>query len=541
MATPLVVARAPRPCGPQNRRAIPALPRIICLLLFVLAGVSFAPDGRAASLLSNPGFEADGTASGNLPGWQTYGANHYNESDNTIAHTGTNYFKVYQSFNGVVNFNGVYQDYISGPGATYSADGWAYTAAGDALAGANAAWIEITFRDANANILALYRSALITTNLLAAGGFPKSQWSNLAVTNQYDINSFQITNHTAQLLAPPGTYFVRYQLVFQGDANYSSGSVYFDDLNLVSTGAAPYGDMNIIWNDEFDGTAINNNIWTYDLGGGGWGNNELEYYTSRTNNAFVRNGLLHIVARQESISSYNYTSARMKSQGLYSFTYGRLEWRAQFPAGVGFWPALWLLGNNISTIGWPKCGEIDVFENTGTNSFVVQSSIHSGSDATGIYNFFDGAVTNFHTYTLDWTTNAILFYVDGHLFQTQTNWASAAGTYPFPFNQPFFLIMNLAVGGNYVSNPSITDINTHSVFPSEVLVDYVRVYNTTAPFRLAISQTSTNLLLTWPSNIVAHLQTQTNFGSNWISVSTTSNPVPVNLTNRSAFFRLSTP
>ncbi len=509
MATPILM-RAARP----QLVARTSCPCVLAFWLFVLTTFGFAPASQAANLLSNPGFEADGPASTNLPGWFTYGANLYNEADNTIAHTGTNYFKVYQAFNGAVNHNGTYQDYISGPGATYAADGWAYTAASDTLDGQNAAWIEITFRDANANILALYRSALITTNLINSGEFPKSKWIDLAVTNQYDINSFQITNHVSQLVAPPGTYFVRYQLLFQGDANNSGGSVYFDDLNLVSTGAAPYGDMNIVWNDEFDGAAINNNIWTYDMGGGGWGNKELEFYTNHTNNAFVQDGLLHIVARQESRGSYNYTSARMKSQGRYSFTYGRLEWRAKFPAGVGFWPALWLLGNNIGAVGWPKCGEIDVFENTGTNSLMVQSSIHSGGDATGYYNFFDNGTTNFHTYTLDWTTNAMLFYVDGHLFESQTRWTSAGGAYPFPFNQPFFILMNFAIGGNYVSNPSATDINAHSVFPSEVQVDYVRVYNTTAPFRLATSQTSTNLLPPRPGDIVAHLQTQTNLDSN---------------------------
>lgn len=517
------------------------LPRGTRFALLLLASLCFgcALTSRAANLLSNPGFEADGASSTNLPGWTTFGANHYNEFDSSVAHTGANYFKVYQAFNGTVNNNGIYQDYISGPGATYTADGLAYSASSDTLAGANAAWIEITFRGASGNILALYRSAMITASLIAGGGFPTSQWNDLAITNQYDIHSFQITNQVTQLVAPPGTYFVRYQLMFQGDANNSKGSVYFDDLDLASTGPAPYGDMNIIWNDEFDGAAINNNIWTFDMGGGGWGNNELEFYTNRTSNAFVQNGSLHIVARKESNGSY--TSARMKSQGLYSFTYGRLEWRAKFPTGVGFWPALWLLGNNISTIGWPKCGEIDVFENTGTNTVMVQSSIHSGSDGTGYYNFFDNGITNFHTYTLDWTTNAMLFYVDGHLFESQTSWTSTGGAYPFPFNQPFFILMNFAIGGNYVSNPSQTDIGTHSVFPSELQVDYVRVYNTTAPFRLAISQTSTNLLLTWPSNIVAHLQTQTNLGTNWTSVNVTSNPLPVNPTNSSAFFRLSTP
>jgi beta-glucanase (GH16 family) len=520
--------------------------RAIRLGLLILLSVSFgsAPAAKAASLLSNSGLEADDPAdNSHVLGWNTYGANDYIESDTAIAHSGTNYFKVYQAFSGTVNFNGIYQDYISGPGTAYTADGWAYTAGNDALAGQNAAWLEITFRDANANVLALYRSAPITTNVIGSGAFPKSLWNHVSVTNQYDPGTFQVTNHVSRLIAPPGTYFVRYQIVLQGDANYSNGSVYFDDLNLALASPAPYGDMNIVWNDEFEGTAIKTNIWTYDLGGGGWGNNELEYYTNRGTNSFVANGLLHIAARKESMGGYGYTSARMKSQGLYSFTYGRLEWRAQFPAGVGFWPALWLLGTNISSIGWPKCGEIDVFENTGTNSLMVQSSIHSGSDGTETYHFIDGGVTNFHTYTFDWTTNAMLFYVDGHLFQSQTNWSSSAGVYPFPFNRPAFLIMNLAIGGNYVNNPTSGDINTHSTFPATVLVDYVRIYNTTAPFRLAIEQTGTNLLLKWPSNIVAHLQAQTNSSGldSWYGVNPATNPVPIAPTNNSAFFRLTTP
>jgi beta-glucanase (GH16 family) len=516
-------------------------PARVALLLVAIFGS--APTAKA-SLLSNPGFEF--TAPGQTNGWFPYGPNGYNETDATIAHSGTNYFKVFQAFNGQVNFSGLYQDYISGPGTTYSADGWVYTASTDAIAGQNAAWIEITFRDADANILAMYRSALITTNLLAGGAFPKDQWVDLQVTNQYDPGSFQLTNTVSHPVAPPGTLFVRYQLVFQGDANYAGGSVYFDDLNLSIASGAPYGDMNIVWNDEFEGTNINARIWTNDLGGGGWGNSELEYYTSRTNNEFVANGLLHIVARKESFGGANYTSARMKSEGLFSFTYGRLEWRVQSPAGVGFWPALWLLGTNISSIGWPNCGEIDVFENTGTNSLMVQSSVHSGSDGTAIYNFTDGgAVTNFHTYTLDWTTNALLFYVDGHLFETQTGWGSSYAAYPFPFNKPFFLLMNFAIGGQYVGYPTPAEINAHSVFPSEVLVDYVRIYNTTAPFQLAIQQTGSNVLLSWPSNIVAHLQAQTNplsgVGNNWYQVGAASNQMFINPTAGSAFFRLTTP
>ena len=139
-------------------------------LFLILPGVWLFLAGMpliAASVLSNPGFEFDGQGQNqNLAGWNTFGANNYSETG-SIAHSGTNYYKVYQAFNGAVNDTGIYQDYISGPGAVYSADGWAYTSASDTLAGQNVAWIEITFRDANANVLALYRSAMITTNTIA--------------------------------------------------------------------------------------------------------------------------------------------------------------------------------------------------------------------------------------------------------------------------------------------------------------------------------------------------------------------------------------
>ena len=523
--------------------AAPVRRVLICALaLFTVADLL-----RAGSLLSNPGFESDpGGENQTLSGWQQFGPNVYNETSATLARSGTNYFKVYQSFGGVVNYSGLFQDYISGPGAKYSADGWAFTASSDALAGQNAAWLEISFRDAAGNSLALYRSAVITTNLIATGAFPKSHWVNLPITNQYDPGTYQLTGSVSKIVAPAGTIFLRCQIVFQGDANYSSGSVYFDDVNLIQSGA-PYGDMNIVWSDEFDGAAVNANTWTYDLGSGGsnsgWGNQELEYYTSRTNNVFVTNGLLHIVARKEPFNGCNYTSARLKSQNLFSCKYGRIEWRAKLPQGTGFWPALWMLGTNISTIGWPNCGEIDVMENVGSNPFMAQGSIHSGSDATAIYNFTDNeATTNFNTYTLDWTTNAILFYVNGHLYQTQTAWSSSAGSYPFPFDQPFFLLMNMAVGGNYLGNPTTNAINSGSIFPGEMLVDYVRIYKVTDPFRIAIKQAGTKIILSWPSNIVCHVQSQTNgLGTNWISTSPTTNQIQIAPMNGSAFFRLVMP
>ena len=511
-----------------------AAPLQLARCLGVAMLLAFANDLKAAGLLSNPGFESDtNIESQSLPGWQTYGANNYSESDANQAHGGTNYYKVYQAFNGATNYTGIYQDYISGPGALYSADGWAYSATSDLLAGQNQCWLEVTFRDANGNLLALYRSALITTNAITTGAFPKGRWNNLPITNQYDPGSFQITNTVSRLLAPPGTVYLRYQTVLQGDPNFANGSVYFDDLNLAQAGGAPYGNMNIVWTDEFDGTNINTNTWTYDLGAGGWGNNEFEYYTSRTNNEYVADGLLHIVARKESFGGANYTSARMKSQGLFSSTYGRIEWRAKMPQGVGCWPALWLLGTNITSVNWPGCGEIDVMENNGSNPWFDQGSLHSGSDETAIYNFIDGSsITNFHTYTLDWMTNAILFYVDGHLYQTQTGWSSSVAGYPYPFDQPFFLLMNFAVGGNYVGNPSTADINSGTAFPAEIQVDYVRIYSLTDPFRIAVKKTGSDILLTWPTNIVCRMQAQTNslasgIGSSWFQIASGTNQVQV--------------
>lgn len=525
-----------------------------CLVL-TSGFIALTANSQTSNLLNNPGFETDPPGENqNVVQWQLYGPNVFSESttSSSIAHSGMNYFKVYSAMNSAVSYSGCYQDYISGPGATYSADGWMYTLTGDTIAGQNQAWIEVTFRDAGANILALYRTAIVTTNLIASGGFPKSQWNHLQITNQYDINSYLVTNTVTQLVAPPGTVFLRCQIVFQGDAANSGGSVYFDDLNIVRTSAAPYGNMNIVWNDEFNGTnsTPDPNVWTYDIGNGGsnpgWGNAELEYYTSRTNNAYVANGLLHIVARQESTNTQSFTSARMKTQGLFSFTYGRLEWRAQLPYGLGFWPALWMLGTNIDSIGWPNCGEIDVVENTGTNTAMVQSSIHYSGDATAIYNFTNGmATTNFHTYTLDWTTNALIFYVDGHLFETQYSpWGNSSGASPFPFNQPFFLIMNLAVGGNYVQNPSVSQIESQTRFPSEMLVDYVRIYRTTDPLRLAIAPTTSGgFILSWPSNIVCNLQGQTNsgIGTNWYQISTTTNQLAIQPAMGNAFYRLVSP
>jgi hypothetical protein len=208
----------------------------------LLGGVGLGSRALAGNVLTNAGFELDPAGqSTTFVNWIPFGPNGYNQYSAATAHSGTNYFKVFQAFNGAVSYTGVYQDIPCVGGATYTADGWAYTSSGDALAGTNLAWIEVYFRDSSYNTLALYRSLIVTSNLIGAGTFPKNTWVNLKVTNQYNPASFLITNTVTSLVAPAGTVSVRYQIVLQGDASTaggttSGGSMYFDDLTLNQTG-----------------------------------------------------------------------------------------------------------------------------------------------------------------------------------------------------------------------------------------------------------------------------------------------------------------
>jgi beta-glucanase (GH16 family) len=241
--------------------------------------------------------------------------------------------------------------------------------------------------------------------------------------------------------------------------------------------------LSLVWSDEFNSASIDLTKWAFQTGNGaivgnpGWGNNELEYYTSRTNNAYVTNGMLHIRAQIEPTNSsegtFRYTSAKLLTQGLFNKQYGRIEWRAKLPAGTGMWPALWALGSNIVSVPWPGCGEIDVVENNGANTGFVQGSLHSSAgDPTAVYNFTGGdSVTNFHVYDLDWTNSTIVWSVDGVAYETQPTTSA--------FNLPFFFLMNLAVGGNYVGNPSTGSIDPN--MPGEMVIDYMRVYDYVTP------------------------------------------------------------
>lgn len=225
-----------------------------------------------------------------------------------------------------------------------------------------------------------------------------------------------------------------------------------------------------LWSDEFntDG-APDSSKWGYDLGAGGWGNNESQFYTSRAENVIVSNGTLKIKTLKESYQGSNYTSTRMLSKGKFSFKYGKIEFRAKLPSGAGTWPALWMLGDNIGTVSWPACGEIDVMEHVGNQLNKIHGTLHytgrSGGNADSSSTTIANATTEFHIYTVDWRADSIKFYVDNQLFKTATN------TSNMPFNQNFFLIMNCAMGGNF--GGAIDPNFVSSTFE----VDYVRVFN----------------------------------------------------------------
>lgn len=322
----------------------------------------------------------------------------------------------------------------------------------------------------------------------------------------------------------------------------------------LPAGAASSPAWNIVWSDEFNGSNLDLNTWTCEAGNNnGWGNQELEFYTGRPQNAYVGGGLLHIVARREATNGFNYTSARIKTQGHFNKTYGRFEFRARLPEGLGYWPALWLLGSNITSVSWPACGEIDVIENNGNVPGQVQGTIHYSDSAnhhlqsTGFYPLPAGdSVTNFHSYMVEWSTNRVNWYFDGQPYETQSSWSSSTGPYPAPFNQPFFIIMNLAVGGSYLGNPSAATINANTIFPGELQVDYVRVWDLTAPLSLGTARNGAGVVLSWPSNIVCHLQAQTNSagpGNVWTDLPGASPPfaVPPAPANAAVYYRLESP
>ena len=241
----------------------------------------------------------------------------------------------------------------------------------------------------------------------------------------------------------------------------------------------------MVWNDEFngaDGSSPDPAKWTFDTGGNGWGNNELETYTTRPQNVQQKGGNLVITAVKEDFTGVDgnarhYTSGRIKTQGLFAQSYGRFEARMQLPAGKGIWPAFWMLGDNVASVGWPQTGEIDILEAIGDPQ-TIYSTLHGPgySGAHGLSTKYPlplGQAINsaFHVYAVEWAPNDIKFFFDDNLIAERTPADVPAGS-AWVYDHPFFMILNLAIGGGFPGNPDDT-----TVFPQQVLVDYVRVYS----------------------------------------------------------------
>ena len=294
----------------------------------------------------------------------------------------------------------------------------------------------------------------------------------------------------------------------------------------ILTAAAPvaYGYTNLVWSDEFNGpgTNIDTTKWGFDLGnsssisGSGWGNAEKETYSSAAKNAFVSNGVLHIVALNDVGGANPYSSARMQTLNKFSLTFGRVEVRAKLPTnGPYWWPAIWMLATNYAggsnaTNHWPECGEIDMVESKGSTPTINLATLHKDSSgnpgndsSSGVsYTFPSGdGNTNFHNYVMQWGSGYFNFTIDSNTVHytpnngTINSWSSSIGPFPAPFNHPFYFIMNLAVGGQFVGNPSTLTINSSTTFPGDMQVDYIRVYQdlpTQAPLLGVTSVSPTN-------------------------------------------------
>ncbi len=320
---------------------------------------------------------------------------------------------------------------------------------------------------------------------------------------------------------------------------------------LLLTSQRAVADLNIVWSDEFNGTTLDTNKWAFY--NGSLGDNELEFLNGSPQNVYVSNGVLHLVALRQPTNGFPYSSGLVMSSNLFSKLYGRFEFRAKLPTGAAFHPALWMLPEKSPYGTWPNAGEIDIMEQPGNVPAEVVGTLHFGNDYSAdrsSYNFPAGqSITNFHVYRLDWTTNSMTWLIDGQAYQTQSNWfaniGSSGSTYPYPapFNVPFFLIMDLAIGGDYLNNPSTNVINPE--LPAEMQVDYVRVYDQTAPLAISATRSKGMVVFTWPTNIACRLQTLTNFSrssglTNWFDVSGAPNPY-IPPAGARALFRLVSP
>lgn len=245
-------------------------------------------------------------------------------------------------------------------------------------------------------------------------------------------------------------------------------------LFILLTGFTLYAqERKLVWEDNFDGATLNNEVWNFELGDGcpnlcGWGNNELQIYTQ--DNHELKDGLLTIRTRHE---NGVYSSSKINTQGKREFQYGKIEVKAKLPTGKGLWPAFWMLGSNIKEVGWPLCGEIDILEYVGKEPETIFTTLHTsdshGSSINTRKDVVQGIEDGFHIYSIDWTKDKIDFYIDNKLFYSFLPKNKSVEVWPF--DQPFYMILNVAIGGNF--GGTVVD---NSVFPQEFVIDYVRVY-----------------------------------------------------------------
>ena len=236
--------------------------------------------------------------------------------------------------------------------------------------------------------------------------------------------------------------------------------------------------MQLVWSDEFNYNGLpDSSKWNYDVGGHGWGNNEKQFYThADTMNAIVKNGTLSVIARKEKHGENNYTSARLLTKGKAEWTYGRVEINAKLPAGLGLWPAGWMLGSNVAKTGWPDCGEIDIMEHVGYKKDSVFGTVHTAAynhvkgTQKGTTTFIKDPYTQFHKFAIDWNAERMDFSLDDKVFFHFDNEHKTSAEWPF--DKPFFLLLNMAIGGNFGGAKGVDD----SVFPATFEIDYVRVF-----------------------------------------------------------------
>lgn len=377
------------------------------------------------------------------------------------------------------NYNAYYDTTAGNSGGAYRNDNVDIEATADAGGGFNVGWIAqsewLAFNGLNIPSTGSY---IIRLRVASPGGATASvdlnagtiQLGNFAIPNTGGWQNWTTVSRTVTLNA--GTYNLG---VFAQTANWN-----FNWIEVVAASGP-----SLVWSDEFN--SINTGTWNHETGGGGWGNNEREYYTGGQNASIqfdsqANSNVLVLEARRENPANYNcwygrceYTSSRMNTSGKRTFTYGRIEARLKLPQTQGIWPAFWMLGNDIGSVGWPACGELDIMEHVGYEPSITHGAMHgpnySGNTPfAGTHYLNEQVNANYHVYAIEWNSTSVRWFVDGvQFYQVTKSQVQSYGNWVF--DHPMFLILNVAVGGNWPGNP-----DGSSVFPQRMYVDYIRVY-----------------------------------------------------------------